>query len=667
MPSILQITLTLLASALGGVLLSRILNLPPILGYLVVGLLIGPNAANLAPDSDTVKNLAEFGVVFLMFSIGLEFNLAKLKSMRQIVFRFGASQVFLTMLLTIPAGYLLRFLIPLPMPWHVLFALGGAVAMSSTAIVIKALSERGELDTEHGKNVIGVLLFQDLVVILLLILIPSLGKNPGDIALALTLASIKVTVALTLIFIVGQKLFSSWFRVVANFRSQELFMLNVLLVSIGMAGLTEHFGLSMALGAFMAGMLIAETPYRHQVEQSIESFRDILLGLFFITVGMLVDFQVVLRDFHLVLFLFFGALALKFVIITGLAKRFGSSTGVALRTGLCLTQAGEFGFVLINQLDSLDWIDPDLSQAVMAAMLLSMLVAPILIQYSDRIVLRFSRNEWLTQSVQLTKIVTQTIQHDQHVIICGFGITGQHVANLLEQEGIRYVALDADPDRVQEASDAGKSVVYGAYGVKGLIAAGIARAKVVVIAFNHIEESAHLIKQIEELHPGIAIIVRASDDSDLELLQKAGATQVIPEKIEGGLMLAAHTLSVLGVPIRRVMRRITEARENRYGKLKGHFPSAEEDDGDSPESIRLHTIRLGPNMRGINQTLSFIEQTGAVVQSLRRKENKMAATFKQIILEPNVVIQEDDILVLLGTMASLEAAEKLITKPSKNL
>jgi CPA2 family monovalent cation:H+ antiporter-2 len=273
----------------------------------------------------------------------------------------------------------------------------------------------------------------------------------------------------------------------------------------------------------------------------------------------------------------------------------------------------------------------------------------------------------LTQSVQLTKIVTQTIQHDQHVIICGFGITGQHVANLLEQEGIRYVALDADPDRVQEASDAGKSVVYGAYGVKGLIAAGIARAKVVVIAFNHIEESAYLIKQIEELHPGIAIIVRASDDSDMELLQKAGATQVIPEKIEGGLMLAAHTLSVLGVPIRRVMRRITEARENRYGKLKGHFPSAEEDDGDSPESIRLHTIRLGPNMRGINQTLSFIEQTGAVVQSLRRKENKMAATFKQIILEPNVVIQEDDILVLLGNMASLEAAEKLITKPSKNL
>ena len=374
-----------------------------------------------------------------------------------------------------------------------------------------------------------------------------------------------------------------------------------------------------------------------------------------------------LRDFHLVLFLFFGALALKFVIITSLAKRFGSSTGVALRTGLCLTQAGEFGFVLINQLDSLDWIDPDLSQAVMAAMLLSMLIAPILIQYSDRIVLRFSRNEWLTQSVQLTKIVTQTIQHDQHVIICGFGITGQHVANLLEQEGIHYVALDADPDRVQEASDAGKSVVYGAYGVKGLIAAGIGRAKAVVIAFNHIEESAHLIKQIEELHPGIAIIVRASDDSDMELLQKAGATQVIPEKIEGGLMLAAHTLSVLGVPIRRVMRRITEARENRYGKLKGHFPSAEEDDGDSPESIRLHTIRLGPNMRGIHQTLSFIEQTGAVVQSLRRKENKMAATFKQIVLEPNVVIQEDDILVLLGNIASLEAAEKLITKPSKDL
>ena len=227
MPSILQITLTLLACSLGGVLLARVFRLPSILGYLLVGIIVGPHALALAPDSDMVKNFAEFGVVFLMFSIGLEFNLTKLKAMRSIVFGFGVSQVFVTMLLTIPAGYFLRFAIPLVLPWHVLFALGGALAMSSTAIVVKALSEKAELDSPHGKNVLGVLLFQDLVVILLLILIPSLGKNPEDIVFALTLAGLKIVVALSMIFFVGQKIFSSWFRLVAGFRSQELFMLTV--------------------------------------------------------------------------------------------------------------------------------------------------------------------------------------------------------------------------------------------------------------------------------------------------------------------------------------------------------------------------------------------------------------------------------------------------------
>jgi CPA2 family monovalent cation:H+ antiporter-2 len=227
MPSILQIILTLLACALGGVLLARIFKLPSILGYLMVGLAIGPHALGFAPDSETVKDIAEFGVVFLMFSIGLEFNLTKLKAMRHIVFGLGFSQVALTMLLTIPAGYFLRFLLPIVLPWHVLFALGGALAMSSTAIVAKSLAEKAELDPSHGKNVLGVLLFQDLVVILLLILIPSLGKNPGDIVFALSIAGIKVIFALVLILFVGQKIFSSWFKLVASLRSQELFMLNV--------------------------------------------------------------------------------------------------------------------------------------------------------------------------------------------------------------------------------------------------------------------------------------------------------------------------------------------------------------------------------------------------------------------------------------------------------
>lgn len=665
MPSILQIILTLLACALGGVLLARLFKLPSILGYLMVGLAIGPHALGFAPDSETVKDIAEFGVVFLMFSIGLEFNLTKLKTMRHIVFGFGVSQVFLTMLLTIPAGYFLRFLIPLVLPWHVLFALGGALAMSSTAIVVKALSEKAELDTQHGKNVLGVLLFQDLVVILLLILIPSLGKNPQDIVLALSMAGIKITVALVLIFFVGQKIFSTWLRLVASMRSQELFMLNVFLIVIGMSAITYFFGLSMALGAFMAGMLISETPYRYQVEEGIASFRDILLGLFFITVGMMVDIQAVFFELHLVLLLFFGALIFKFLIVAGLARRFGSSAGVAIRTGICLTQAGEFGFVLINQIDQLDWIDPNLSQAVLAAMLLSMLVAPILIQYSNAIALRFSKNEWFSQSMDLTKIVTQSIQNDQHVIICGFGVTGQHVATMLESEGVSYLALDSDPERVKQASEAGKSVVYGAsQSSNTLMAAGIARAKAIVITFKSIQETMKVIQQIEGLNAGIPILARAKDDAEMDKLILAGATQVIPEKAEGSVMLGAQVLSLAGVPLRRVMRRVSEAREDRYGKLRGYFPSMEDEGDDDVEAIRLSSVHLKNLMHGIGKTIEWLESNDVVLQSIRRRIDG-STSYSKLEPDPLLLFEPEDILVLSGNVASLNKAEKLLTKAQK--
>jgi CPA2 family monovalent cation:H+ antiporter-2 len=665
MPSILQLTLTLLACALGGVLLARIFKLPSILGYLLVGLAIGPHALGFASDSETVKHIAEFGVVFLMFSIGLEFNLTKLMTMRKIVFGFGVSQVFLTMLLTIPAGYLLRFIAPIVLPWHVLFALGGALAMSSTAIVVKALAEKSELDTQHGKNVLGVLLFQDLVVILLLILIPSLGKNPEDIALALSLAGIKITIALVLIFIVGQKIFSSWFRLVASMRSQELFMLNVFLIAIGMSAITHFFGLSMALGAFMAGMLISETPYRYRVEEGIASFRDILLGLFFITVGMMVDMRVVISEIHLVLLLFFGALGFKFIIITSLARRFGSSSGVAIRTGICLTQAGEFGFVLINQIDQLDWIAPSLSQAVLAAMLLSMIISPILIQYSHVIALRFSKNEWFSQSMDLTKIAAQSIQNDQHVIICGFGASGQHVANMLESEGVNYLALDSDLERVQQASEAGKSVVYASsHNANHLIAAGITRAKAIVITLKSVQETIKVIQYIEELNPSIPILARAKDDAEMDKLISAGATQVIPERAEGSVMLGAQVLSLAGVPLRRVMRQVSQVRENRYGKLRGYFPSNEEEGADDVDAIRLSTVHLKSGMHSIGQSLAWVEKSGVVIQSLRRRlgANK---PYTKITLDEALSLEPEDILVLSGNQETLNKAEKIITKVKK--
>jgi len=655
MPSVLQLTLILLASAVAGVVIFRYFGLPPILGYLAIGVLIGPHALGLANDSATVKYLAEFGVVFLMFSIGLEFNLHKLRAMRTIVFGLGGSQVILTMLLAVPASLLMNWIYPIS--WQAAIALGGALAMSSTAIVTKLISERSEIETEHGRNIIGILLFQDLAVVFLLILLPSLGKNPGDLFLALTAASIKITVALVLIFVIGQTLMSRWFGLVAKLRSQELFMLNLLLIVLGMAGLTEHFGLSLALGAFLAGMLIAETPYRHQVEEDVKPFKDVLLGLFFITVGMLLDFEVIHQQWMLVLLLLIGPLIFKFGLIALLSRAFGSSPGISIRTGLCLAQAGEFGFVLLNQIDGLDLIDPALSQAILAAMLLSMFGAPFLIQYSDRIAMRFSSNEWLLQSLALTRVAAKSVRTEKHVVICGFGRSGQSLARMLDQEKIPYIALDMDPDRVKEAAAAGDNVVYGdASRENYLVAAGLARAKAVVITYADTPASFKVLHQVEHLRPGMTVLVRTKDDADLAKLQAAGATEVVPELIEGSLMMASHVLLIMGVPMRKVVRRITGAREARYSLLRGYFRGVN-DEVDTKESWRLHSVTLLPESASIGQTLEelHLENEGVSVQAVRRKVG--GSDYVKLELTPDLRLQANDILVLSGNSEATDLAE----------
>jgi CPA2 family monovalent cation:H+ antiporter-2 len=602
-----------------------------------------------------VKYLAEFGVVFLMFSIGLEFNLHKLRAMRTIVFGLGGSQVILTMLLAVPASLLMNWIYPIS--WQAAIALGGALAMSSTAIVTKLIADRSEIETEHGRNIIGILLFQDLAVVFLLILIPSLGKNPGDLFLALTAASIKIAVALVLIFVIGQTLMSRWFSLVAKLRSQELFMLNLLLIVLGMAGLTEHFGLSLALGAFLAGMLIAETPYRHQVEEDVKPFRDVLLGLFFITVGMLLDFEVIHQQWMLVLLLLIGPLVFKFGLIALLSRAFGSSPGISIRTGLCLAQAGEFGFVLLNQIDGLDLIDPALSQAVLAAMLLSMFGAPFLIHHSDQIAMRFSTNEWLLQSLALTRVAAKSVRTENHVIICGFGRSGQSLARMLDQEKIPYIALDMDPDRVKEAAAAGDNVAYGdASRENYLVAAGLSRAKAVVITYADTPATLKVLHQVELLRPGMTVLVRTKDDADLGKLQAAGATEVVPELIEGSLMMASHVLLIMGVPMRKVVRRITGAREARYSLLRGYFRGVA-DEVDSKESWRLHSVTLLPESASIGQTLEelHLDNEGVSVQAVRRKVD--GSDYVKLELTPDLRLQANDILVLSGNSEATDLAE----------
>ncbi len=657
--SSLELTLMLLGSAVLGVVAFRMLHLPPMLGYLAVGIVIGPHALGLAAENEASHTLAEFGVVFLMFSIGLEFSLPKFLAMRRIVFGLGLAQVVTTIVATVVFGALVgRYLSAyFHLSWQAAFALGGALAMSSTAIVSKMLTERLELESEHGRKIIGILLFQDLAVVPLLILIPALTKDSENLAETLAWAGAKAVVVLILLLFLGQKMVRGWLTIVAKRRSQELFMLNLLLITLGAAWITERAGLSLALGAFVAGMLISETEFKHQVEEDIKPFRDVLLGLFFITVGMLLNIRVVFENWWLVLLLLCAPVLLKFALIAGLARLFGASHGVALRTGLGLAQAGEFGFVLLNLAGGIKLMDPFVVQVVLAAMVLSMLIAPLMIAKSDAIVMKLAANDWMMQSLALTKIATRTMAAQRHVLIAGFGRSGQSLATLLTEEKIEYHALDLDPERVQEAQLAGAHVSYGDAGRReSLVAAGIYRASAVVITYANTPAALRLLHLVNELAPTLPVIVRSYDDSDLEQLRDAGATEVVPELMEGSLMLASHALIMMGVPLRRVVHRVQAAREKRYASLRGYFHGAS-DAGDDAELERLHSVTVGDSARCIGVALSSIDMAGcgAQVASIRRGRSRLAVT-------PELELSSGDVVVLRGSADAVAKAENLLRK-----
>jgi len=639
----------------------RYLKLPPMLGYLAVGVVIGPNALALAKNADGVRHLGEFGVVFLMFVIGLEFNLSKLRSMRNHVFGLGLSQVAVTILLTTLASVILSTLTPQHwgMDWKTALALSGAMAMSSTAIVVKLMSERLEIESEHGKRVMGVLLFQDLAVVPLLVLIPALGASAEAMVDTLALAMLKAIGLVSVLLVGGPKVMRWWLTLVARRKSEELFVLNLLLVTLGLAWLTEMAGLSLALGAFIAGMLISETQFKQQVETDIRPFHDVLLGLFFISIGMMLDWRLVLERWPLVLLLLSLPVLYKALLITFLTRVLGASMGTALRTGLYLAQAGEFGFVLLTLAQGNRLIPPELLNPTLAAMVLSMLATPFIIMRSGDIVMRLVSNEWLMESVQMTSIAKRSMKTTKHVIICGYGRCGQNLARMLDQEHIPYMALDLDPDRVRQAAAAGDSVVFGdAARLQALMAAGLARASAVVVTYLETPSAMKVLAHIHEHAPQVPVIVRTQDDHDLEALQAAGATEVVPEAIEGSLMLASHALALVGVPMRRVIRIVQDQRDARYNLLRGFFRGADDGVADELQQERLSTVSLPLVAKSEGQTLVSInlQALGVRLVSVRRKTGQVLTP------DDDLVFAGGDALVLAGKAEQLELAERVLLK-----
>lgn len=537
-------------------MLARMLKLPPLIGYLAAGIALGPSGLAALPDNASTATLAEYGVVFLMFSIGLEFSLKRLQAMQGLVFGMGGAQMLVTVLGTtaLTVWYFHN-------PWQIGVATGAAVAMSSTAIVARLLSERLELNSQAGRQTMGVLLFQDLAVVPLLLIIPALASSADDLLPSLAKALAQAVLVLVLLVVLGQRLMGRWLRVVVRQKSEELFMLNVLLVVMGLSWITAEAGLSLALGAFVAGVLIAETVYRHQVEADIRPFRDVLLGLFFVTIGMQLDVAYVLGNLGRVLLVLCLLVAAKLLVMGGICWLAGNTRDIALRTSVQLAQAGEFGFVLIGVGVGNQLIPHDVHQVTTAAMLLSMFLAPLAINRVGKVRKGLSEDEFSRRARMVQDVASHSMECEQHVVLCGYGRVGQNLAGLLAAEGIGFVALDTDTHRLEEAARLGHNAVFGDADRREVLqAAGLGRARAVVVTFDSLRAAERVLALVRHLHPTMPVILRARDQADADHLRAEGASAVVPEVIEGSFVLALETLTWLGVPGDRALERIRVAR-----------------------------------------------------------------------------------------------------------
>jgi len=634
------------------VALFRYLRLPPMIAYFVVGLILGPYALGVLPDSESSRHFVEFGIVFLMFTIGLEFSLPKLNSMRHILFGLGGAQVAITLATT------MIFSTFLGLDLAAAFIIGSALTMSSTAIVSKILMERIDLNSRHGQLSIGILLFQDIAVIFILILIPVFNSQVVDLYSVLWMSLFKIIVLLFILFRVGQPVMNFWFGIVAKQKSRELFVLNVLMITLIFAYVTKLTGLSYALGAFLAGMLISETRYRYQVESDIASFRDILLGLFFISIGMMLNIEVLIEYYPIIFLLFFVYTIFKVTVITYLAKLFKYELGVGIRSGVILGQAGEFSFVILALGQEQNLISGDILQIILSVCLLSMLFASFIIPFNGRIA-RYISTEYLKNSEKLVnKIEASSEDFSGHVIICGYGRGGQYLGRFLKEENISFIAIDMDLNRVNDAANAGEKVMYGDASRRVVLrAAGIERAKALVIAYSDDRSSLKVLNVIREIYPDLPIIVRTRDESSIQQLQDAGATDVVPEVLESSLMLASHALVILDIPLARVIKKIRAFRNERYKIFRGYFMGSSEagDDLQGQEQLQLHSIEIKNNFYLINKQISEIpfDNFNIEIQHLRRPN-----MLEDIEARLDIRLQGGDIIVILGLPKDLIEFEK---------
>lgn len=645
--------LLLLSLSVVAVVLFRRIHLPPVLGYLFVGIVAGPHALHWLPDLHILELLAEIGVVFLLFMIGLEFSLAQFWTLRRAVFGLGGTQVLLSV---IAAGTVAWFS---GIPWQGALVIGGILALSSTAIVIKQLIEQLEMHSHHGRLAFAVLLFQDIAVVPFLVLIPILGSGAeGGVAAPILLAMLKAVVAVVGMLALGHWLIRPVFHVVAAAHSTELFTLTALLVSLSAAWVTNFFGLSLALGAFLAGMMLSETEFKHQIEIDVRPFRDILMGIFFISVGAQLNLAEVWAQWPLITVLTLGIVVGKTALVAMIVRLMHYDKAVAMRTGIVLANGGEFGFALVTLAIANGLLTSVEAQPVLAAVIFSMMVAPLLVSANGSIVQRlFAGDVTREHASQRAKLSEAAGDKRGHVIFCGYGRIGQNMAGFLLREGIDYVALDTNSKLVKEAWEAGEQVYFGdSTHIDMLHAAGLDRARLIVVTIDEPHASERIIRTVRGENSDVPILVRTRSDASMELLEKAGATLVLPETLEASMMLSQHMLEFLGVDVDEVHRVIEAARGDHYHQLRGYFHGEDTESLEESERPRLHTVLLDPENWAVDKRIAALglAEVNATVVAVCRDGMRGESP------QDDMVLRAGDGVVLEGSAEAVEHGEEIL-------
>jgi CPA2 family monovalent cation:H+ antiporter-2 len=643
----------LMAVAVAAVWLFKRINLPPILAYLFCGILAGPDLLALFEHPEGMELFAELGIVFLLFSLGLEFSLPKMLAMRHLVFGVGLGQMILTTLVFTGLGILLG------LSASAAFVVGGMVALSSTAIVIKQSSDLGILNTPRAQMAVSILLLQDLAVVPLLILVPLLAEGTEQsLAWAISMAFIKGIIVVAILLSVGKWLLPKVFSEVARTRTDELFVLTTIMVALMAAGLAYSFGLSMALGAFLAGMMLGESQYKHQLEADIRPFRDILMGLFFITIGMRLDLLNLLAQLHWGIIGLVVVVVLKVLLIRFSAWIFKLGKQDAWAAGLKLCQMGEFSFVLAALAVDHNILSTEQGSLLLGIGIMSMAITPWLVDKSPDFASYIS-NEPDPQVDSALTLNNKKNTIEDHVLIFGFGRVGQSVSRLLKTEAIPYMVVDADPIRVQESQSAGEPVYFGDVKQKDILrAVGIERAKLVLLTFDQHDKAMSVIELVSSMYPELPIVVRTRKDYRMEELYQAGASQVVPEILEGSLMLVSQVLHLSGVPMSRILKRVRKERKGHYGNMHGFFPgeTTEMDYVKQDKLEFMHAVILTDDAYAVGKSLERLnlERMRIKIKGLRRDNTEIPEPDQQLEL------LSGDVLVVTGKPRRVERVERFL-------